>query len=178
MKRVWRWECVGVPFIFLFGFFLHFTFELLGSWRPAALVSAVNESTWEHFKIAFWPGLLFAVIEYRFLKESVQNFWLAKSLALLSVPVTIAVLFYGYTAVIGRHYLPVDILIFLVAVAVGQLLSYKLLLASEKGHYAERFGLVLLAFMALAFSLLTYYPPHMFLFENPRTEGYGIPEIM
>jgi len=78
MNEVQRWEIIGVFFIVGFGTTLHFWFEWTDYWRPIALIAAVNESTWEHFKMAYWPGLFFALIEYPFLKEETNNFFYRK----------------------------------------------------------------------------------------------------
>ena len=74
MKRILRWEIAGVAVIIILGTTLHFWFEWTGYWRPMALIAAVNESTWEHFKMAFWPGFFFSLIEYRFIKDETNNF--------------------------------------------------------------------------------------------------------
>jgi hypothetical protein len=33
----------------------------------------VNESTWEHLKMVFWPALFIALLESNFLKDWVTN---------------------------------------------------------------------------------------------------------
>lgn len=58
-RIVWL-ESIGAIMMILFGSGLHFAFVLLGSWAPVALVAAVNESIWEHLKLAFWTGLFCA----------------------------------------------------------------------------------------------------------------------
>src|SRR6056297_1692189 len=55
-------EMAGAVFIILVGSTLHFVFDWTGGWRPAALFAAVNESIWEHLKLAFWPGLAWALL--------------------------------------------------------------------------------------------------------------------
>ncbi len=120
MNKVQRWEILGTIFIIGFGTTLHFWFEWTGYWRPMALIAAVNESTWEHFKMAFWPGLLFALIEYPFLKEETNNFFVAKFAGLLVMPVITVILFYGYTSLTGTHLLWVDVIIFILSVIGGQ----------------------------------------------------------
>jgi hypothetical protein len=169
------WELWGIAFITIVGSLLHFVFQWSGGWRPVALVGAVNESTWEHLKLAFWPAIFLALIEYPRLRGSVNNFWLAKGLSILLMPLAIVVLFYGYKAVLGHHYFVLDILIFIIAVGAGQLVSYRLLMAADRGSAGAALGVVLIVVMVAAFSLLTYFPPHNFLFEGPRTGGYGIP---
>jgi hypothetical protein len=53
-KTALRWELAGIVSIILAGSTLHFAFEWANYWRPAALIAAVNESTWEHLKLGFW----------------------------------------------------------------------------------------------------------------------------
>jgi hypothetical protein len=175
-RTILRWELAGIAWIILAGSALHFAFEWANYWRPAALIAAVNESTWEHLKLGFWPGLAFALVEYPFISKSVNNFWAAKALGLLSMPTVIVVLFYGYTALAGQNYLLADTMTFILAVIIGQLVSYRFLVAGEIRPAIQRYGLIGLAVMAVAFSLLTYYPPRFFLFEDPRTNEYGILE--
>jgi hypothetical protein len=61
-KAALRWELVGIAAIFLTGSALHSVFDWTGHWRPIAWFAAVNESVWEHFKLAFWPGVLTVLI--------------------------------------------------------------------------------------------------------------------
>ena len=61
-RDIIRWELIGAVFIVLAGSALHFVFAWTGGWRPVALVAAVNESIWEHLKLAFWPGFFWALL--------------------------------------------------------------------------------------------------------------------
>jgi hypothetical protein len=152
-RTILRWELTGIVSIILAGSALHFAFKWTDYWRPAALIAAVNESTWEHLKLGFWPGLAFALVEYPFIRKSVNNFWVAKALGLLAMPTVIVVLFYGYTALAGQNYLLADIMIFFLAVIIGQLVSYRILVTGEMRPAVQRYGLIGLAVMAVAFSL-------------------------
>jgi hypothetical protein len=174
-REVLIWEMVGIAVIILLGASLHFLFAWTGYWRPAALIAAVNESTWEHFKIGFWPTLLYALVEYPFLKRKTHNFWVAKCAALLTIPLVIAVLFYGYTAVTGQHILLADVVIFILSIVAGQGVSYRLLTAGQIANRAvHRLAVAGIAVLVLLFSLLSYYPPRNFLFRHPETGEYGI----
>lgn len=128
--------------IILAGSALHFAFEWTDYRRPAALIAAVNESTWEHLKPGFWPGLAFALVEYPFIRKSANNFWVAKALGLLAMPLVIVALFYGYTALAGQNYLLANTTIFFLAVIVGQFVSYRVLVAGEMCPPVQRYGLV------------------------------------
>lgn len=175
MNKVQRWEIIGIFFIVGFGTTLHFWFEWTGYWRPMALIAAVNESTWEHFKMAFWPSLVFALIEYPFIKDETNNFFVAKLAGLLSMPVITTILFYGYTSLTGTHLLWADVIIFILSVIGGQWISLNILTKTEKMQpRTQNIAIVGLVIMVLAFSLLSYFPLKNPLFAHPENGEYGI----
>jgi hypothetical protein len=173
-KSILRWEIGGIVFIVVLGSVLHFAFEWSGRAIPIAPIAAVNESVWEHLKLGFWPALLYTALEYSRFGKSADNFPFAKTLGVYLIPITIVVLFYGYTAILGHGLLPVDIAIFVVAVVVGQLVSYKLLIGSPLPKRLNRFAPIALAVLAILFAVFTFYPPQFALFKDPVTGGYGI----
>jgi hypothetical protein len=171
-----RWETAGAVFIVFAGSALHFVYEWLGEWRPAALIAAVNESTWEHLKLCFWPGLIWAGVEFPFFLLRQPNFLVAKAAGLLLMPIVIVVGFYGYTAIAGDNYLPADIGLFVIAVIAGQATSYAIMRLKPASQPMRVIAAIALLLETAAFSLLTFYPPKIFLFENPVDHGFGIPE--
>ena len=175
MKRsVLRWELSGIVFILIVGFPWHYVFGWLGGWRPAALMFPVNESVWEHTKLCFWPALIWALIEYPFIGRKTAGFWAAKAAGLLTMVVLMAVLFYGYLAVLGRSVLWANLLDFAIATAAGQLVSYRILTGPALSPAARRLGTLGLAVMLIAFLSLSYFPPRTFLFLDPNMRLYGI----
>jgi hypothetical protein len=173
-RKVLGWELGGIVFILLLGAVLHFAFEWSGEWRPLAVIAAVNESVWEHLKLGFWPALLYSAIEYRFLRGISNNFIVARTTAAIVIPAAIVALFYAYTAVV-EDMLVADILIFVVAVVLGQVASYGVLrsrLLPRGLHWLAAVGLILLV---LAFALLTFYAPDFGLFRDSASGAYGIP---
>jgi Family of unknown function (DUF6512) len=134
---VLRWELPGIIFVFLLGALLHFVFEWSGESRIVGLIASVNESVWEHFKQGFWPMCIYGAIEYKFLRGRTNNFFTAKALAVYLIPTITGLVFYGYTAIIGKEILIVDILIFLVAIIIGQLTSYKIMTSARLHEYAN-----------------------------------------
>ena len=59
-RSILVFELAGAVFMVVLGSALHFLFDLAGGWPTLALIAAVNESIWEHLKLAFWPGLFWA----------------------------------------------------------------------------------------------------------------------
>ncbi len=174
---IWRWELLGIVPIVLLGSVLHFVFAWSGGWRPLALIAAVNESVWEHLKLAFWPALLWALVVRRLARPPEAAYRLAKAIGLLIVPLAVVCLYYGYKALIGQNILPLDIGIFVVAVAAGQTSTAALLGPLERhgGEWTQAIAGTLLLAQVLAYSLFTYFPPSFVLFEEQRSGLYGIP---
>ncbi len=172
--RIFAWEIRGAIIISLLGSFLHFVFARLGEWPPAALIASVNESVWEHFKLAFWPALIYALIEWPFFRRKIKDFWIAKIYGIFAMPIIITSFFYGYKTFIGHNILWVDISLFVFAVFSGQMFSYRLLLRQSFASGMRILAIVLLVLMITAFSLLTFFPPHCPLFRDSATGQYGI----
>ena len=63
MKKVRNWQITAVLFTLIFGTLLHFTYGLSGNNPIVGTFSAINESTWEHLKLLFFPMLIFAIFE-------------------------------------------------------------------------------------------------------------------
>lgn len=172
--HVLRWELIGVAFICILGSVLHFVFAWSGQWEPIGVVAAVNESIWEHLKLGFWPALFYAALEFGFWKRCPGNFIIAKTAGIYVIPVAIVVLFYAYTAIIGRGILAVDISIFVIAVWLGQLTSYRILNLKQLPRWLNYLGIFLILVLALAFGVFTFYPPQLPIFQDGLTGSYGI----
>jgi hypothetical protein len=173
-RRVLFFELTGIVFIIIFGSILHFTFEWAGGQAVVGVFSAVNESVWEHLKLGFWPAIAFALLEFKYLKKSTNNFMFAKTIGIYLIPIVIMVIFYSYTALVGESILVIDILSFIIAVIVGQLVSYRLMTYKTLPYNLDNFSLIALLLLGIAFVLFTFYPPQLPMFQDPITGEYGI----
>lgn len=173
-NKVLLWEIGSFIFIGIVGAALHFTFEITNFKNMVvAFFSAVNESTWEHLKMVFWPGFLFALIEYTYVREKVNNYIVAKTASLFVMPLVITLGWYLYTPFTQKSIYKVDLFLFYLAVLIGQIISYKLLTRPPLSKKVNNFATGSLAVMLVAFSTLTFYPPHMFLFEHLDLKDTG-----
>jgi hypothetical protein len=172
-KSIFWYELVGMVVIILLGSMLHFTFEWSSNNPSVGIFSAVNESVWEHLKIAFWPFLLYLIFEYRYLNKRVDNFFLAKVIGVYFIILIIPVIFYSYTAFFEEN-LIIDIGSFIFAVIVGQLISYKLFMFKKVSNTIEFISLIAIIILGLAFVIFTFYPPQVQIFQDPITGGYGL----
>jgi ABC-type cobalamin transport system permease subunit len=174
-KKALIYEILGTVFIVFLGSAFHFTYELSGKLAVVGAFSAVNESVWEHLKLAFWPSLIWLLIEYLPLKKHTNNFLTAKTLGTYLMVVIIPIVFYSYTAFSGKSIFAIDISTFVVAVIIGQLLSYKLLTHRQLNENLNKIAVATIILLAIAFILFTFYPPQLQIFRDSVTGKYGIP---
>lgn len=159
----------GAIFVLVFGTLLHFTWEWFGKSNAAAVFSAVNESTWEHLKLIFFPFVLFSAIEYIIYGKQVKCFFTIKFQAVLLGMFTIVVAFYTYTGILGTNYLLLDIGTFVLGVLASYNYSYK---SFERGLKSCQKGSELVSFIGIialitAFVIFTFYPPNLGIFKSP-----------
>ena len=173
-KGAAAWELSGGLLILIVGSTLHFVFEWTGEFLPVAPFAPVNESVWEHLKMAFWPALVWGIVEMSPLRGRVNNFMLAKSVGILLMPLGIAAFFYTYTAILGHHLLALDAGSFVFAILLGQFVSYRLFTSDERGPTVGRLVSILVIVVAIMFVVFTFAPPHIGLFMDGPSGRFGI----
>ena len=174
MKRtVWLWQLFGFAFTSLGGTLLHFLYEWLGEAWWIAPFSGVNESTFEHMKLMFWPMLIYALIESFFFREY-EGFWCIKLRGILLGLGLIPLIFYTYNGVIGKSPDWINIAIFFVVAAI--VYQYEAIQLYKNNLYCEnpKTALALLCAVAVLFVAFTFCTPRILLFRDPLTGTYGI----
>ena len=166
-------EIIGTLFIIFIGTALHFTFALSGNNPIVGSVSAVNESVWEHLKLPFWPSLLWLLLIIYPLRKNISNFFSSRVIGIILMLVIIPVVFYSYTA-FTEEILAVDIATFMVAVIIGQVVSYSLYKQENRSRLTEAVAIAVIALLAIIFIMFTFYPPHLPIFMDSETGHYGI----
>jgi hypothetical protein len=174
-RQIRKWELIGIAVIAGVGAVLHFAFEWSGELRAVAVFAAVNESVWEHLKLTYWPALLYAALEYRKIRNLSDNFIAAKAAGIYVMPAAIIALFYAYTTITGSDNLIADITIFVVAIALGQLTSYKILTLPSLSRRLYILAIIGLVALGVLFTLFTFHPPQVPMFRDPVSGAYGIP---
>jgi len=173
-SKIFKLELIGALFIIIFGSLLHFTFDWFKNFWLVGIFSAVNESVWEHLKLAVIPAVVWLLIERRFIKIDLPNFTFAKVKGIFLMPILIIVIFYSYKALLGKNYLILDILTFVVAVLIGQLVSFWIMFWPPVKKNYNSIAVLLLILLVLSFVVFTFYSPRVFLFQDPISLGYGI----
>ena len=174
MKRsVGMWQLSGFTFTSLFGTLLHFLYQWLGEPVWIAPFSGVNESTFEHMKLLFWPMLVFTVIQSFFFR-SYENFLCVKLRGILLGLALIPIIFYTYNGVIGKSPDWINIAIFFISAAAAYIYEAKLLRSGKPSVCHPRANALILAVIALLFIIFTFRAPQLGIFIDPLTGEYGI----
>ena len=166
------WQLAGLTFTAVLGTLFHFLYDWTGLVALAPFV-AVNESTWEHMKILFFPLLIFAVLQWLFFGKEYDGFWWIKAIGIFIGVAAIPILFYTYNGAIGKTPDWLNILIFFIAAGLAFFVEYLLL---KRDFYlpAPWIPVLILAIGAFSFIVFTYIPPQLLIFQDPINKSFGV----
>ena len=167
------WQLWGFAVTSLGGTLLHFLYEWLGEAVWIAPFSGVNESTWEHMKLLFWPMFIFAIAQSFFFKD-IENFWCVKLRGILLGLALIPVLFYTYNGVIGKSPDWLNIAIFFVSAAIAYIYETRLFNVDKVPCKFSKLTLAVLCVISLLFVVFTFVTPEIGIFKDPVTGTFGI----
>lgn len=169
--------------ISILGVLLHFTYDWSGQNRLVGYFSAVNESTWEHLKLLFFP-MLFLTIYECFSKTSAtcpaenaakSNCSQLLSLRAISIPsgmLFITVVFYTIWGITGKLIDWVNISIYFLGVAFALYIEYffkrrQFIICKRTIQMSSSLAICILFALTLLFFLFTYHAPAIGLFYDP-----------
>lgn len=157
---------LGVILICAVGTTAHFLYEWSGNNRIVGLFCPINESTWEHIKLLFFP-MLFYTIGTTIGTRRQQPDW---STALLAGNLfgcaCIPVIFYTYTGILGFHLLALDIGTFVISTILAFCFASRMM--QHANGLRWRYGWIFATIAVTAcFFIFTFYPPSLALFVSP-----------
>lgn len=173
MKRnEWLWSLAGFAFVSLGGTLLHYLYNWTGQSTLVAPFSGINESTWEHMKLLFWPLFVFALIQAPHFKQY-KSFWCVKLLGTVVGIFSIPVLFYTYNGTIGKSPDWINIVIFFVSAAITFILETILLKKDSLPCRRPWLAVAVFCVIGTLFVAFTFITPRLPLFMDPVTGTYG-----
>ena len=174
MKRpISFWQKIGFVFTVGLGVLFHFLYEWSNESVFVAAFSGVNESTWEHMKLFFFPMVIFAVIESFIFKEY-KNFWNIKLKGILLGLLLIPLLYYFYNGVIGKSPDWVNIFIFVLTIFIVYLYETKQFNKRENMDKESNASFFIIILIIGLFTLFTFATPEIGIFKDPSNGSYGI----
>jgi hypothetical protein len=159
----------------ILGSLLHFLFDWTKHNRFMAIFCAVNESYWEHIKIAIWPVMLVQVALFVLGGHQYPAFIPAATIALYSIPISMVGLVFAYKGLTKRNVLWIDIPVFFVTIAIAQYLFVLVLEQLSATLATVLVAIVFLVGLVIAFGLFTLRPPkEPDPFVDPINKRYGL----
>lgn len=163
----------GILFVSIFGTLLHFMYEWSNHKKIVSIFAAVNESTWEHIKIALIPSFIWMLYDGAIYGLE-PNYFVAKTASLLAIIIIIPVLFYAYQIFTKKAMLPIDIIIFYIAIIVSNLLFNYIIYLKPISFFITYFAIILLFVIFGFLMVVTLMPIKNFIFKDPITNKYGV----
>ena len=173
-----KYMLYGVIAIVLISSLSHFLYGFSGNIKIVGIFTPINESIWEHLKLAFYPTVLWWGMGYfiyrRKMYIDIRKWIMSMTISIIISPIIIIIFFYTYTGALGIQNLVLDIFSLILGVFIGQLIGLK---------YYENYKYNKVVFYSLMFILLldivlftyfTFNPPNIPLFIDSTTGLRGI----
>ena len=167
------WQAAGFALTTLGGTLLHFLYDWTGGSILTAPFSGVNESTWEHMKLLYWPLLLFVLIQQPFFRQC-PNYWCVKLREILLGLLLIPVLFYTYNGVFGKSPDWINIAIFYITALLVFLYEWQTFRQDRLQCSYPRLAFAAILLIGALFAAFTFAPPRIPLFQDPLSGTYGV----
>ena len=163
---------ISVIIISIMGTLSHFLYDITNHNKVIGLFSAVNESTWEHVKIALTPTLLWGFID-GFIYGTNANYFFAKFISLFVIIILMPALYYGHKALIKKEIFILDIISFYIVIITSQYLFYLLLRIDTIPYIIQYLSCAGIFLLFGGYMIHTLMPAKNFLFKDPITNKYG-----
>ena len=163
---------ISIITISIIGTLSHFLYEMSNHNKVVGLFTAVNESIWEHVKIALTPTLLWSVID-GFIYGSNPNYFIAKFVSLITIIILMPTLYYGHKALIKKELFIIDIVSFYMVIITSQLLFNIIIYLNKLGFIYSYLSCIGILLLFGGYMIHTLMPPKSILFKDPISNKYG-----
>lgn len=165
MKSLKTFCIIGAVVTIILGVISHFVYDWSGGNFLVGLFFPVNESTWEHLKLLFFPMFAYALVAGKAIEEQYPCIYNAMFTGILAGLGLIPVLFYTYSGILGYNVDWLNIVTYIVSVGFAY---YVVCRKAEKCTVDESKLLrYLMYILLLAFMVFSIYPPEPGIFQSP-----------
>lgn len=165
MNSLKRFCIIGAILTIIIGTISHFVYEWSGNNFLVGLFFPVNESTWEHMKLIFFPMLVYALVAGKKVEQQYPCIYNAMFKGILVGLVLIPVLFYTYTGILGFNIDWLNIAVYMISVLIAYFVVYKT--AENCAQEDSKVLRYIMYALIVAFMVFTVYPLQLGLFSRP-----------
>lgn len=168
MKGIKIYIITGIIFVSIVGTLFHFLYEWSGNNTFIGIFTPINESIWEHTKLIFFPMLIYSLYLNKKIGKEYPRINSAMTLGAILGVISIIVLFYTYSGIIGFNFAFADISIFYISVIIAFFVAYKLTLSCNVAKHSRLLKILQILIICL-FIIFTFNPPNIPLFMELKT---------
>lgn len=163
-----RFRILSVFLIFITGSLFHFAYQFSNYSLVVGIFTPVNESIFEHLKLAVYPTILCYLISYAVFYKNIDFYkWFsAASISCFISPIIITSFFYTYTGAFGFTSLILDIFSLFLGVLVAQFISLHIYAYGHLTNTHFYFLIFILFILMFLFTIFTFLPPDYPLFKS------------
>jgi hypothetical protein len=178
LKRTYLiWHLAVWVGLFGLGFLFHYIFEWV-PWKPWGWLFPVNESMWEHTKLALWPSIILYGIEFGFLRKYNKKILIAKVEAIFVSIIAMLAFYYTVEGAFGASGWALSIGSYVFATVLQQITSYIIMtlgpdLDDKKYLIMNIIALVSLGILIIITIVFTYIQPALPIFYDEIFDTYG-----
>ncbi|MBQ6282864.1 MAG: hypothetical protein IJK66_04980 [Bacilli bacterium] len=163
---------VSIIVISIIGTLSHFLYDITSHNKIIGLFTAVNESTWEHIKIALTPTLLWSLVD-GYIYGMNSNYFLAKFVSLIIIILLMPIIYYGYQFILKKEIVIFNIMSFYIVIICSQL-AFNYLIRINSIEFIYNYLSCIGIFLVFGgYMIHTLLPAKNFIFKDPITDKYG-----
>jgi hypothetical protein len=144
------------------GVLSHFLYDWSGQNKIVGIISSINESTWEHLKLIFFPMLFVTIGEIIIFKKKLKEFLPPRVSGLLAGMAFIVVVFYTFWGITGKLIDFVNISIYILGVLFAFLVEKYV--RSKKMYMDLSVSIAILVGIAVLFVIFSFNNPNVGIF--------------
>ncbi|NFO57274.1 hypothetical protein FDB39_10280 [Clostridium botulinum] len=166
---------LSIPFIVLLATLFHYTYKLSNNSLLVGIFTPINESIWEHLKLATYPTIIWYAMSNIIFKNIIldwKKWFYTCTISMIIASIIIVVFYYTYTGALGIHSLVLDIFSLVLGVSIGQYIGFKAYANYDLSNNYLYSGLFFITIFL--FTLFTFVQPKIPLFIDSTTGKYGI----
>ena len=165
-RKLFIYTVLGIVFVIVWGSLSHFFYEWSNENTLVGLFSPVNESTWEHMKMLFFPMFFWILFMRTRIKDNsiclTSGFYSGLIIGLLLIPA----FFYTYSGILGKNYVFLDILTFILSTIIAFCLGYRFT-KSCRFDFALPLLRALVFLFFISFLIFSFHPLALGIFQEP-----------
>ena len=171
MKKINKLFYFSLPVLFLLGSLSHFVYEIF-NFKLLGVIFPVNESIYEHTKLAIFPLIIFYIYLYFKEKTNINKLLLTFIVSLFTTIILIPMLYYFYTGSFAFESVIIDIIVYFVSITFGQLLALHVYNKSSLNIDYNILIVIIITYFIIN-TILTFNPPKIPIFYDNFNRLYG-----